>query len=99
MFGWSVKSVPGCFVLIAPSTIVDPVALTPGFGPQDDVLALADEPEPPPAVVDAPPEDAPAAELGLEVVLLLLPHPASAATTARATSAAGTTRSRARVTA
>jgi len=37
----SVKSVPGCLVLIAPSGIGVPVAATPGLGPHDDVLVDA----------------------------------------------------------
>jgi hypothetical protein len=37
MFSMSLKSVPGCLVLIAPSGIGVPVAATPGFEPQDDV--------------------------------------------------------------
>ena len=43
MFGPSLKSVPGCFVSIVPMLIGVPVALTPGFGPHDEVLV-----EPPP---------------------------------------------------
>jgi hypothetical protein len=38
MFSMSVKSVPGCLVLIAPSAIGVPVAATPGLGPHDEVL-------------------------------------------------------------
>ena len=41
MFSISVKSVPGCFVLIAPSVIGLPLAATPGFGPHDDVAEAA----------------------------------------------------------
>ena len=37
MFAMSVKSVPGCLVLIEPRLIGEPVAATPGFGPQDEV--------------------------------------------------------------
>ncbi len=41
MFEMSVKSVPGCLTLIAPSMIGVPVAATPGLGPHDEVaLAL-----------------------------------------------------------
>ena len=39
MFGMSVKSVPGCLVLIVPRLIGVPVAATPGLGPHDDVPA------------------------------------------------------------
>ena len=38
MFGPSLKSVPGCLVSIVPMLIGEPVALTPGLGPHDDVL-------------------------------------------------------------
>lgn len=38
MFGPSLKSVPGCLVSIVPTLIGEPVALTPGFGPHDEVL-------------------------------------------------------------
>ena len=41
----SLKSVPGTFVSIAPTGIGVPVALTPGFGPHDEVLAAALSPE------------------------------------------------------
>jgi hypothetical protein len=41
MLGPSLKSVPGCFVSIVPMLIGVPVALTPGFDPQDEVLVLA----------------------------------------------------------
>src|ERR1700748_1802802 len=37
MFSMSLKSVPGCLVLIAPMLIGVPVAATPGLVPQDDV--------------------------------------------------------------
>jgi hypothetical protein len=87
MFGPSLKSVPGCLVSIVPMLIGVPVALTPGFGPHDDVsldpvLALA-------VVLELELElelDAPLLPVAaaLEVLLLLLPHAASsaAATTA-----------------
>jgi hypothetical protein len=38
MFGPSLKSVPGCLVSIVPMLIGVPVAATPGFLPQADVL-------------------------------------------------------------
>ena len=38
MFGPSLKSVPGCLVSIVPMLIGVPVAFTPGFLPQADVL-------------------------------------------------------------
>jgi hypothetical protein len=83
MFGWSVKSVPGCFVLIAPSRIVDPVAFTPGFGPHDDVLTLVEVPLllVDPAVAAPVAADPPAAVLELP----LLPQPASATSAPSAT--------------
>jgi hypothetical protein len=37
MFSMSLKSVPGCLVLIAPMLIGVPVAATPGLVPQDEV--------------------------------------------------------------
>ena len=37
MFSMSLKSVPGCLVLIAPMLIGVPVAATPGFVPHEDV--------------------------------------------------------------
>src|SRR5271170_4373864 len=44
MFSMSLKSVPGCLVLIAPMLIGVPVAATPGLVPQDEVeTVLADE--------------------------------------------------------
>jgi hypothetical protein len=46
MFSMSLKSVPGCLVLIAPMLIGVPVAATPGLVPQDEVEtvpALAEE--------------------------------------------------------
>jgi hypothetical protein len=77
MFGPSLKSVPGCLVSIVPMLIGVPVALTPGFGPHDEVsvdallLELLDE-------LEVPPLLAPGALL---VLLLLLPHPARIAAT------------------
>jgi hypothetical protein len=88
MFGMSVKSVPGWWVLIDPRLIGVPVALTPGFGPHaevldDPLLLLLLE-----VLVDAAEEavvlEAPGA---LEVVLPLLPHPASAISATAAASA------------
>jgi hypothetical protein len=80
----SVKSVPGCLVLIAPSTIGVPVAATPGFCPQDDVSEV------PPlealAVEVAEAELLALAGAALEAVLLLLllPQPVIAMTPASA---------------
>jgi len=70
----SVKSVPGCLVLIAPSAIGVPVALTPGFGPHVDVLTAALELD----ELAAGAELLLALALALALLLLLLPHPASA---------------------
>jgi len=42
MFSMSVKSVPGCFVLIAPSVIGLPLAALPGLGPHDEVDEATD---------------------------------------------------------
>jgi hypothetical protein len=75
MFGMSVKSVPGCLVLIVPRSIGVPVALAPGLVPHDDVpvealaLLLLALDEPPAALL----------ELALVLLLLLLllpPQPA-----------------------
>jgi hypothetical protein len=75
MFWMSVKSVPGCLVLIAPSGIGVPVAATPGLDPHDEVsedalveLLLV--------LLVAELDEALGAALLLELLLLLLPHPA-----------------------
>ena len=77
MFGPSLKSVPGCLVLIVPMLIGVPVAFTPGLGPHDDVS------------VDPPLRAARTARRArarrcwrraLLLELLLLPHPARIAT-------------------
>ncbi|MGO9961744.1 MAG: hypothetical protein ACLP50_38190 [Solirubrobacteraceae bacterium] len=75
MFEMSVKSVPGCLVLIVPRLIGVPVAVTPGLGPHDEVPTDADAL----AVVEA----LAGAALLLALLLLellelleLLPHPA-----------------------
>jgi hypothetical protein len=75
MFGMSVKSVPGCLVAMAPMLIGVPAALTPGFGPHEDVLAEA--PLEPPLELAASVVEAEGAEL--EGELLVLPQAASAA--------------------
>jgi hypothetical protein len=78
MFGPSLKSVPGCLVSIVPMLIGEPVALTPGLGPHEEVL-----PDPVlalvvPLVLELVALDAPLAPvLALLVLLLLLPQPAS----------------------
>jgi hypothetical protein len=85
MFGPSLKSVPGCLVSIVPMLIGEPVALTPGFGPQDEVLVLADVVvEPVLGELDVP-LVAGAAWL---VVWLLEPHPANASAATMAANAA-----------
>src|ERR1700727_383652 len=43
MFSMSLKSVPGCLVLIAPMLIGVPVAATPGLVPQEDVETVLAE--------------------------------------------------------
>jgi hypothetical protein len=78
MFAMSVKSVPGCLVLIVPRLIGVPVAATPGFGPHDEVLveaalALLD-------VVELVGLLAAALDAPLELLLPLLPQPARTAT-------------------
>src|SRR3954453_23207170 len=89
MFAISVKSVPGCWVLIVPRLIGVPVAATPGLLPHDEV-SLA----PPPPLVEADvagaPEDvagAPAEDL-LELEL----HPASTPQTDRTEASAAASR-------
>jgi len=75
MFGPSLKSVPGCLVSIVPMLIGVPVAFTPGFLPQADVLL-----EPVLALVlELVALDAPLAALlePVELLELLLPHAAS----------------------
>jgi len=79
MFGPSLKSVPGCLVSIVPMLIGVPVAFTPGFLPQADVLlepvlALALV-----LVLELVALDAPLAALLelVELLELLLPHAAS----------------------
>jgi len=85
MFSMSVKSVPGCLVLIAPSGIGVPVAATPAFVPHDDVsvdaLVAAD------VLVADVDEAAGAAVLLvlLVLLLLLLPQPAMNSTPRTAT--------------
>jgi hypothetical protein len=69
MFEPSVKSVPGCLVLIVPSLIGVPVAFTPGLGPHDEVLTVVALEL---LLVDPP------LEAALLLELLLLPQPASA---------------------
>ncbi|MFZ0380635.1 MAG: hypothetical protein WCD11_03880 [Solirubrobacteraceae bacterium] len=79
MFGPSLKSVPGCLVSMVPMLIGVPVALTPGFGPHDDVpLELA-------AVLAA--VVALDAALELLELLLLLPQAASSSAPMSAASA------------
>jgi hypothetical protein len=79
-------------VLIAPSTSGDPVALTPALGPHDEVPVEAVALLAPPELLDEPPL------LGgaLVVELLLLPHPASAASATSAIRASTSVRSRGR---
>ena len=90
MFSMSLKSVPGCLVLIAPMLIGVPVAATPGLVPQDDVetaLALevldavddaADEAD---VLVDTVP---PPVELELELQAARTPRDSAAAAAATA---------------
>jgi hypothetical protein len=73
----SVKSVPGCLVLIAPSGIGVPVAATPGLVPHDDVLVEALVAA---LVADVDEDEAAGAALLLVLALLLLPQPAMSST-------------------
>jgi hypothetical protein len=88
MFSMSLKSVPGCLVLIAPMLIGVPVAATPGLVPQEDVEVV-------PAVADVVPvaaaplaagalDDAPLPELELEELHAARTPSDSAATAAAA---------------
>ena len=88
MFGPSLKSVPGCLVSIVPMLIGVPVALTPGFGPHDEVLDEL-ELELAAAAVELVAElDALLLAPGAaDVLLLLLPQPASTAAPMSAASA------------
>ena len=93
MFGPSLKSVPGCLVSIVPMLIGVPVALTPGFGPHDDVLvepvlALAVVP----LVLELVALEAPL--LDVVELLLLLPHPASTSIAPTSTASAPVQRRR-----
>jgi voltage-gated potassium channel Kch len=86
MLPMSLKSVPGCLTLIEPTGIGVPVAATPGFVPQLEVLldALPEALVAVVAVVDDEPE---AAAALLAVVLLLLPQAARASNASTAASA------------
>ena len=66
MFSMSLKSVPFCFVLIAPMLIGVPVAATPGLVPQADVLTVL-----PLALLDADAEELALDDVLVEVVLEL----------------------------
>jgi hypothetical protein len=89
MFSMSLKSVPGCLVLIAPMLIGVPVAATPGLVPQEDVEVV-------PAVAEFAPvaaallaagaldDDAPLPELELEELHAARTPSDSAATAAAA---------------
>ena len=85
----SVKSVPGCLVLIEPRLIGVPLALTPALGPQDDVDEL-----PPAAALDDAVLLPAGAALLLALLLLLLPPQAARANSEM--TAANATRSRLR---
>ncbi len=85
MFAMSVKSVPGCLVLIVPRAIGVPAAFTPGLGPHCDVLTPVEEVEP--EVVDPAPDEAVlelAAPAPVLELVLLLPHAARAMSTTKA---------------
>jgi hypothetical protein len=91
MFSMSLKSVPGCLVLIAPMLIGVPVAATPGLVPQADA-----ETAPPPEELDAAEEAALLAAGALEDAAALPPvlelelelHAASTPSDSAATAAA-----------
>lgn len=84
MFSMSLKSVPGCLVLMPPRMIGVPVACTPGLVPHAEALTVPELELPPAldgevagALVD---DDPPAEEL---LPLLLELHPARTPPTAR----------------
>jgi hypothetical protein len=86
MFSMSLKSVPGCFVLIAPMLIGVPVAGTPGLVPQDDAetVPAPDAPDDAADVADVL-VDAELAPVEVELELQAARTPSdSAATTADA---------------
>src|SRR5689334_16523619 len=86
MFSMSLKSVPGCLVLIAPMLIGVPVAFTPGLEPHADaetVPAAAELDEPEVAAGadaddDVPPAAAPVLELVLELHAARAPRDSAA---------------------
>jgi|SRR6516165_4935083 hypothetical protein len=78
MFAMSVKSVPGCLVLIVPRFIGVPVAATPGFGPHEDVVEAVVVVLEAVEVVEVVELDAPLAA-ALELLLELPPHPTTSA--------------------
>jgi len=86
MFGMSVKSVPGCWVAIAPRLIGVPVAAWPGLVPHADVADAAEL-----ADAAALVEVLGGALLELELELL---HPAMTPPTARTATAAPASRER-----
>src|ERR1700761_2131502 len=83
MLGPSLKSVPGCLVSMVPMLIGEPVAATPGLVPRHEVVALPVPPLPA-AALDVLADPLPAA---LELLLPLLPHPASASSASMAPTA------------
>src|SRR5690348_2894466 len=85
MFSMSLKSVPGCLVLIAPMLIGVPVAATPGLVPHEEVETVPAPAEPDEAE-DGADEPVPPAALLLEVELEL--HAASTPSDSAATTAA-----------
>src|ERR1700729_1347629 len=87
MFSMSLKSVPGCLVLIAPMLIGVPVAATPGLVPQEDVETVPAEAvlDPAAALLAAGAlDDAALPELELEELHAARTPSDSAATTAAA---------------
>jgi hypothetical protein len=88
MFSMSLKSVPGCLVLIAPMLIGVPVAATPGLVPQEDVetVPLAPEPDAVAAALLAAGalDDAAALPVELELELHAARTPSDSAATAAA---------------
>jgi len=88
MFGMSVKSVPGCWVAIAPRLIGVPLAATPGLVPHDDVADAVE------LAAGAALLELLLAGALLELELELLLHPARTPLAARTATAAPASRER-----
>jgi hypothetical protein len=88
MFSMSLKSVPGCLVLIAPMLIGVPVAATPGLVPHDEVETVPAEPDEADDGADDADELVPPAALLLLLELALELHAARTPSDSAAAAAA-----------